>query len=83
MTPWRFMALSAAVAAATFSAAVGFGRRSENTAYAAIFEQARGLAISVPPDLAADRVGRARGDLGECERARVGEHRVPERRDER
>jgi len=45
-----------------------------------VFEQSRRVAGRVAPDLAADRIRRGRVDAGECERARVRQHRMPERR---
>ena len=43
-----------------------------------VFEQARGFAAGVVPDLSADRVGSAGRDLGQRQRACVGQHRVSE-----
>ena len=46
-----------------------------------IFEQAGGFAVLIAPDFAADWIWRRGRDLGEGERAGVGQRSVPERRD--
>ena len=46
MTPCRRMALSAAVAPATFCSAVGFGNRLENTSYAASSRRPEGSPLA-------------------------------------